>query len=150
MITPLLFAEIGTTGLVIGGIGAILFFFFTMLAIWASRYTKVGPNQVLVVSGTQAPSCRTRTARSAKRLQHSQRRRRLRLPIFEKVDVLSLELLTIDVQTPEVYTSKGVPGEGRWRGANQDQRRRRLHRHRRRTGPEQNHRRNQERRHPNP
>jgi uncharacterized membrane protein YqiK len=25
------------------------------------------------------------------------------------VDVLSLELLTIDVQTPEVYTSKGVP-----------------------------------------
>ena len=31
------------------------------------------------------------------------------MPIFEKVDVLSLELLTIDVQTPEVYTSKGVP-----------------------------------------
>jgi len=31
------------------------------------------------------------------------------LPVLEKVDVLSLELLTIDVQTPEVYTSKGVP-----------------------------------------
>jgi flotillin len=30
-------------------------------------------------------------------------------PIVEKVDILSLELLTIDVQTPEVYTSKGVP-----------------------------------------
>jgi flotillin len=30
-------------------------------------------------------------------------------PVFEKVDVLSLELLTIDVNTPEVYTSKGVP-----------------------------------------
>ena len=30
-------------------------------------------------------------------------------PVIEKVDVLSLELLTIDVQTPEVYTSKGVP-----------------------------------------
>ena len=30
-------------------------------------------------------------------------------PILEKVDLLSLELLTIDVQTPEVYTSKGVP-----------------------------------------
>ena len=25
------------------------------------------------------------------------------------MDILSLELLTIDVQTPEVYTSKGVP-----------------------------------------
>ena len=31
------------------------------------------------------------------------------LPVLEKVDMLSLELLTIDVQTPEVYTSKGVP-----------------------------------------
>jgi len=29
--------------------------------------------------------------------------------VLEKIDVLSLELLTIDVQTPEVYTSKGVP-----------------------------------------
>ena len=29
--------------------------------------------------------------------------------MLEKVDILSLELLTIDVQTPEVYTSKGVP-----------------------------------------
>jgi flotillin len=31
------------------------------------------------------------------------------VPVIEKADVLSLELLTIDVQTPEVYTSKGVP-----------------------------------------
>ncbi len=31
------------------------------------------------------------------------------IPVIEKVDLLSLELLTIDVQTPEVYTSKGVP-----------------------------------------
>src|SRR5260370_7145319 len=31
------------------------------------------------------------------------------IPMIEKVDLLSLELLTIDVQTPEVYTSKGVP-----------------------------------------
>ena len=31
------------------------------------------------------------------------------MPVIEKVDMLSLELLTIDVQTPEVYTSKGVP-----------------------------------------
>src|SRR5256712_7144437 len=31
------------------------------------------------------------------------------IPVVEKVDILSLELLTIDVQTPEVYPSKGVP-----------------------------------------
>ena len=31
------------------------------------------------------------------------------LPIFERVDFLSLELMTIDVRTPEVYTQQGVP-----------------------------------------
>ena len=31
------------------------------------------------------------------------------IPVIEKVDRLSLELLTIDVQTQDVYTSKGVP-----------------------------------------
>ena len=52
------------------------------------------------------------------------------IPVIEKVDLLSLELLTIDVQTPEVYTSKGVPVQRGRRGPNQDQGRRCLHRHR--------------------
>ena len=44
------------------------------------------------------------------RLPHRQGRRHASSwPVIEKVDMLSLELLTIDVQTPEVYTSKGVP-----------------------------------------
>src|SRR2546427_748800 len=30
-------------------------------------------------------------------------------PVLEKAEVLSLELMTIDVRTPEVYTSTGVP-----------------------------------------
>ncbi|MBU6401744.1 MAG: flotillin family protein [Verrucomicrobia bacterium] len=79
------------------------------IAVVLSRYTKVGPNQVLIVSGRKHkfvdPDGTTRT-------------RGFRIvkgggtfvyPVVEKVDVLSLELLTIDVQTPEVYTSKGVP-----------------------------------------
>jgi flotillin len=74
-----------------------------------SRYTKVGPNEVLVASGVKRkfvdPDGETRT-------------RGFRIvkgggtfvwPVIEKVDILSLELMTIDVQTPEVYTSKGVP-----------------------------------------
>ncbi|MFC1476236.1 flotillin family protein, partial [Candidatus Zixiibacteriota bacterium] len=31
------------------------------------------------------------------------------LPVFERVDRLSLELFTLDVNTPEVYTKRGVP-----------------------------------------
>ena len=44
---PIILAEIGATTLVVFGIAATLFVFFMFVAIWASRYTKVGPNQVL-------------------------------------------------------------------------------------------------------
>ena len=104
-----LFAEIGQTPMIIAGVVAFLFVLFVMMGIWASRYTKVGPNQVLVISGRKNrindPDGTTREIG-------------FRIvkgggvfvwPVYEKVDILSLELLTIDVQTPEVYTSKGVP-----------------------------------------
>lgn len=104
-----MFAEVTNTVMVIGGVAASLLVLFVFIAIWASRYTKVGPNQVLVISGrkhrTTDPDGNVREVG-------------FRIvkgggvfvwPVFEKVDILSLELLTIDVQTPEVYTSKGVP-----------------------------------------
>ena len=42
--------EIGTIILIAGGLLAMLFFFFL---IYAARYVKVGPNEVLIVSGRQ-------------------------------------------------------------------------------------------------
>jgi flotillin len=104
-----LFAQIGTMTWVIAGVAAFLFVMFIFFAIWASRYTKVGPNQVLVISG-----------RKHQRVDPDGTTREVGFrivkgggvfvwPVYEKVDILSLELLTIDVQTPEVYTSKGVP-----------------------------------------
>ena len=103
----LFIAEIGLFP--IAAAAAIIFVIFMLLGIWASRYTKVGPNQVLVISGMKH-----------KRIDPDGTARQVGyrivkgggvfvLPVFEKVDILSLELLTIDVQTPEVYTSKGVP-----------------------------------------
>ncbi len=89
--------------------GSVLFVVFVIAIIWASRYTKVGPNQVLVISGNKHKI--TDPDGNVKEVG-------FRIvkgggvfvwPVLEKVDVLSLELLTIDVQTPEVYTSKGVP-----------------------------------------
>jgi flotillin len=109
MFASILLAEIGGAALVIGGVAVVVFVFFMFFGIWASRYTKVGPNQVLVISGRKHrmidPDGTTREVG-------------FRIvkgggvfvwPVYEKVDILSLELLTIDVQTPEVYTSKGVP-----------------------------------------
>ncbi len=102
-------AEIGTTSMVIFGVAAFLFVFFMFVGIWASRYTKVGPNQVLVISG------RKHRVTDPDGTAHEVGFRIVKgggvfvWPVYEKVDILSLELLTIDVQTPEVYTSKGVP-----------------------------------------
>ncbi len=94
---------------IVFGVGALFIVFFIFAGIWASRYTKVGPNQVLVISGRKhritdpdgnARDVGFRIVKGGGVFVW---------PVFEKVDVLSLELLTIDVQTPEVYTSKGVP-----------------------------------------
>jgi len=78
---------------------------FLLVYMVFSRYTKVGPNQVLIVSGRKhsledGSQVGFRIVKGGGTFV---------MPIFEKVDLLSLELLTIDVQTPEVYTSKGVP-----------------------------------------
>src|SRR5215813_5007509 len=106
---PMLLADISSTTLVIGGVAAFLFVLFVFIAIWASRYTKVGPNQVLVISG------RKHRMVDPDGTAHDVGFRVVKgggvfvWPVYEKVDILSLELLTIDVQTPEVYTSKGVP-----------------------------------------
>jgi len=79
------------------------------IVVVLSRYTKVGPNEVLVFSGRK---------HAYRDPDGSEVKRGFRIvkgggtfvyPVVEKVDILSLELLTIDVQTPEVYTSKGVP-----------------------------------------
>src|SRR3954447_24722126 len=109
MNSPIFLAEITNTALVIAGVFAFLFVFFMFVGIWASRYTKVGPNQVLVISGRKhhiidpdgtARDIGFRIVKGGGVFVW---------PVYEKVDILSLEILTIDVQTPEVYTSKGVP-----------------------------------------
>jgi flotillin len=107
--TPLLAESLLSGGIVV--IVAVILVIVVIIGfvMILSRYTKVGPNQVLVISG--------RDHRYADP-DGTLRKRGFRIvkgggtfvyPVIEKVDLLSLELLTIDVQTPEVYTSKGVP-----------------------------------------
>src|SRR5215472_11810943 len=101
-------AEIGKVPLV-GAIAAILLLIFLFLIIWASRYTKVGPNQVLVISGRKRSITNPDGSVEQVGFRIVQGGGVFVYPVIEKVDILSLELMTIDVQTPEVYTSKGVP-----------------------------------------
>lgn len=108
---PLLLAQLNIGGFGFGAIAVvgIVFVIFLFVMVWASRYTKVGPNHVLIVSG------RNHRVTGADGIVSSRGFRIVKgggtfiIPVVEKADILSLELLTIDVQTPEVYTSKGVP-----------------------------------------
>src|SRR5579859_6976455 len=109
MQTSLILAEMGGVPLFVGAIAVILLVFFMFIAIWASRYTKVGPNQVLVISGRKRRVVDAEGRASSVGFRIVKGGGVLVWPVLEKVDILKLELMTIDVQTPEVYTSKGVP-----------------------------------------
>lgn len=86
-------------------LGSVVIF----LMVYASRYVKVGPNEVLVVSGRKF---RVRDARGQEQtvgFRIVKGGGTFVWPVLEKAEVLSLELMTIDVRTPEVYTVTGVP-----------------------------------------
>jgi flotillin len=77
-----------------GGI-AIGVFVISFLSLWASRWRKVSPNEALVISGK---GVRIVTGGGT-----------FVWPVLEKAESLSLDVMTIEVKTPPVYTGKGVP-----------------------------------------
>src|SRR5881397_778640 len=90
--------------IVVLGVGGFLLIWMVL-----SRYTKVGPNEVLVVSGRKHRYTDPDGSAVVRGFRIVKGGGTFVYPVIEKIDILSLELLTIDVQTPEVYTSKGVP-----------------------------------------
>lgn len=97
-------------GFAILAVAGILLAVFILLSLAASRYKKVGPNQVLVISGLKHTIVNPVTGQKEKvGFRIVKGGGAIVLPVVERVDVLSLEIMTIDVQTPEVYTELGVP-----------------------------------------
>jgi flotillin len=97
----------GTAAMVAAG---LVFVGVIFIAIWASRYAKVGPNEVLVVSGRKHRYADPDGTVQYRGFRIVKGGGTFVIPVVEKVDRLSLELLTIDVeQQQDVYTSKGVP-----------------------------------------
>jgi flotillin len=80
------------------------------VAFYASRYEKVGPNEVLIVSGRpgtyESPTTMQRTKRNF-RIYHGGGT--FVWPVRERVDRMSVELMTLEIRTPEFYTKFGVP-----------------------------------------
>jgi flotillin len=85
--------------LIIGGsvLAGLLLIAF---AVWAHQYTKVGPNEVLIISGRRRrKDGGYRVVRGGGTYVR---------PFREKVQRLSLELMQFDVRTAETYTMHGV------------------------------------------
>lgn len=88
----------------------LIFVLLVLAFIYASRYKKVGPNEVLVISGRgqayKDPISGQTTRRSYRLVRGGGT---FVWPVLERVDDLSLEIMTIDVVTARVYTKVGVP-----------------------------------------
>jgi len=98
--------QTGPIGFVVIG---ILVIFFLLVWLVAHNMMKAGPNEVLVISGRRRWIKRQDGSRFLVGFRMLKGGRTFVWPVFERVDRLSLELMTLDVRTPEVYTSKGVP-----------------------------------------
>ena len=84
----------------------LLFVLLVLAIVYASRYKKVGPNEVLIISG-DGPDPRLAGGPAQFRIVRGGGT--FIWPIVERVDNLSLELMTIEVVTTNVYTLQGVP-----------------------------------------
>jgi flotillin len=91
-------------------IGIILIVIALIFLLFSKQYRKVGPNEVLIISG----------GRKRAFIEPDRTRRRIGyryrvgggtfvLPFFETVDTLPIEVITLNVKTPEVLTNGGVP-----------------------------------------
>ena len=95
--------------IIIGVSVGLIVLILIVLGILANRWVKVGPNEVLVVSG------RKHKVRSSDGRVIDIGYRLVRgggtfvWPVIEMAEVMSLELMTLEVKTPEVYTMVGVP-----------------------------------------
>lgn len=89
-------------------VGGLLFVILALAFVYSSRYKKVGPNRVLVVSGRRHTVVEASGARAERSFRIVKGGGTFIWPVLERVDELSLEIMTLDVVTPKVYTMQGV------------------------------------------
>jgi flotillin len=105
MSCPYFLAEAFTPWPVILALGGVLLVVIVQLAIWARNYRRAGPNQVLIISGRQQrlPNGQTRGFRIVKGGGS------FVVPLLERADTLSLEVLSVDWRVANVRLAQGSP-----------------------------------------
>ena len=89
--------------------GIIIVFLVLLALLFSKQYRKVGPNEVLIISGGRKRSTLTPDG-VKKRVGY-----RYRLgggtfvwPFLEAVDVLPIDVINLSIKTPEVLTHGGI------------------------------------------
>ena len=90
-------------------IAALIVVVLMFMMVYATRYRKVGPNEVMIISGRKHRHRLPDGSIGQRGFRIVQGGGTFVYPILERLDILSLELMTLDVKTPEVYTLYGVP-----------------------------------------
>jgi flotillin len=96
----------------LGGIALLVLFFvlITVLVVYLSRIRTIGPNEVLIISGRKRITVNSVTGEKEEQSYRVVKAGRAFIwPVIERVDVLSLELLTIEISIDDVYTAQGSP-----------------------------------------
>ena len=86
----------------------LMFLVLALAFTYSNRYKKVGPNQVLVVSGRKHTFIDANGKSETRSFHLVKGGGAFIWPVVERVDELSLEIMTLDVNTPKVYTLQGV------------------------------------------
>jgi len=81
---------------------------FLLLVVWANRYVKVGPNEVLIISGRRRVTLDAQGKPRTVGYRVTKGGGAFVIPILEKAQVLSLELMTLDVKPPAIYCATGA------------------------------------------
>lgn len=80
-----------------------------LFGYYASRFEKAGPNEVLIVSGRPASYIGADGLEVHKNFRLYHGGGTFVWPVRERHDRLSLELMTLEIRTPEFFTKFGVP-----------------------------------------
>lgn len=102
------FVGVGASVIVLVGIGIVVVFSLFVGAL-ARRYVKVGPNEALIISGVRRVYVDPGGIKRKRGFRIVKGGGAFVWPILEKAEILSLEVMTLDVKLPEIYTKPGVP-----------------------------------------
>jgi flotillin len=107
-VSILILAELSTTTLLIGGVAAFLFVFFMFVGIWAGRYRKVGPDEVMIVSGRKNELITPDGKKAVVGFRLVRGGGTFVWPIYEQVQTLSLKLIPVLLDRATVTAQDGA------------------------------------------